>query len=373
MVIGVDASRAITGRRTGTEAYAYFLIQALIPLAESRGHRLRLYFNQSPPAGLFTASESVETRTIPLPRLWTHLRLAAELQRRPPEVFFTPAHVIPATYRGPSVATIHDLGYLAFPEAHTRRQLAYLRWSTAHNARRSRRVIADSKVTRADLVEHYSISPQRIDVVYPGLDPVLRPVNDEAELSQVRAKYGIQQPYLLTIGTIQPRKNLQRLVEAYATSGVTAQLVLAGNVGWRAEPILAAVKRHQELSTDQPAIVLPGFVAGEDKAALMSGAEALLFPSLYEGFGFPLLEGNACATPVMAASTSSLPEVAGDAALLVDPLDTQAISAAIGRITVDKALQAELVEAGLANTRRFNWQQTARGVLATLEKATGQA
>ena len=373
MVIGVDASRAITGRRTGTEAYAYFLIQALIRLVESRGHRLRLYFNQSPPADLFSASEAVETRVIPLPRLWTHMRLAAELQRRSPDVFFTPAHVIPATYRGPSVATVHDLGYLAFPEAHTRRQLAYLRWSTAHNARRGRRVIVDSKATRADLVGHYDINPDRVDVIYPGLDPALRPVNDEVELARVRSKYGIEQPYLLTIGTIQPRKNLERLVEAYASSGVTAQLVLAGKIGWRAEPILAAVKRHQELSTDQPAIVLPGFVAGEDKAALISGAVALLFPSLYEGFGFPVLEGNACATPVVAANTSSLPEVAGNAALLVDPLDTQAMSAATGRIVTDKALRAELVKAGLANTKRFNWQKAARGVLATLEKAAGQA
>jgi glycosyltransferase involved in cell wall biosynthesis len=372
MLIGVDASRAITGRRTGTEAYTFFLIQALIPLVEARGHLLRLYFNQPPPADLFAASQAVETRVIPLPRLWTHLRLATELRRRPPDVFFTPAHVIPVTYRGPSVATVHDLGYLAFPEAHGRRQLAYLRWSTAHNARRGRRVIVDSKATRADLLQHVHIDPERVDVVYPGLDPALRPVNDETELTRVREKYGLTQPYLLTIGTIQPRKNLERLVEAYATSGVTAQLVLAGKIGWRAEAILAAVKRHQESTTNQPAIALPGFVADEDKAALISGAGALLFPSLYEGFGFPLLESNACATPVVAANSSSLPEVAGEAALLIDPLDTEAISAALSRIMVNEALRAKLVAAGLANANRFTWNNAARGVLATLEKAAGQ-
>jgi glycosyltransferase involved in cell wall biosynthesis len=370
MVIGVDASRATTGRRTGTEAYAFFLIRALIPLAEARGHRLRLYFNQAPPPGLFAPSDAVEARSIPLGRLWTHIRLAAELYRHPPDVFFTPAHVIPITYHGPGVATIHDLGYLAFPEAHTRRQLAYLRWSTAHNARRGRRVIADSIATKVDLSRHYGIAPDKIDVIYPGLDPSLRPVKDEAELVRATASYGIQPPYLLSIGTIQPRKNLARLVEAYAASGVAAQLVLAGKIGWRAEPILDAVKRHQrQLSNGQPAIIVPGFVPDEDKAALISGAEALLFPSLYEGFGFPVLEGNMCKTPVLAANSSSLPEIADEAALLIDPLDTHAISESIGRIVADRDLRDTLVEAGQVNVKRFSWETAAQHVLAILEEA----
>ena len=370
MVIGVDASRAATGLRTGTEAYSFFLIQALIPLVEAEGHRLRLYFNQAPSTGLFADSIAVESRVIPLSRLWTHIRLAAELARQPPDLFFTPAHVIPASYRGPSVATVHDLGFLAFPEAHTRRQLAYLRWSTAHNAWRGRKVIVDSVATKDDLTRHYGIDPDKIEVIYPGLDPALRPVKDEATLARVTARYDIQRPYLLSIGTIQPRKNLARLVEAYATSGAAAQLVLAGRIGWQAGPILEAVEQHQlRLSDGRPAIVLPGFISDDDKAALISGAKALLFPSLYEGFGFPVLEGNVCETPVLAANSSSLPEIADQAALLVDPLNTRAIWESIGRIMADEALRDSLVEAGRINAKRFKWETAARRVLSTLEEA----
>lgn len=378
MLIGIDASRATRSRRTGTEAYAHFLIQALIPLAEAGGHRLRLYFNRPPAPELFEPSPAVETRVIRLGRLWTHVRLAAELQRRPPDVFFTPAHVIPVSYFGPSVATVHDLGYLAFPEAHTRRQLAYLRWSTAHNARRSRLVIADSAATKADLTTHTSIDPGKVRVIYPGADPLLAPVKDSLELARVREKYGLRQPYLLAIGTLQPRKNLVRLIEAYAGNGLAAdagpiQLVLAGMSGWRAEPILRAVERYQrQLPGGEPAIQLPGYVADEDKAALISGAQALLFPSLYEGFGFPVLEGNACGTPVLAADASSLPEIAGDAALLVDPLDTAAMAEGIRRIVVERPLRARLIQAGLENVKRFSWNEAAGRVLATLELAAGQ-
>jgi glycosyltransferase involved in cell wall biosynthesis len=373
MRIGIDASRAITGRRTGTEAYAYFLIRALIPLAEAGGHQLRLYFNQAPPPTLFTPSPQVEIKVIPLPRLWTHLRLAAELQRHRPDVFFTPAHVIPASYFGPSVATVHDLGYLAFPGAHTRRQLAYLRWSTGHNARRGRLVIADSTATMVDLSAHYDAPPDKIRVIYPGVDPDLAPVKDEDELARVRDKYGLQSPYLLAIGTIQPRKNLARLVEAFAASQTPAQLVLVGKSGWRSEPILDAVRRYQgQIAGGAPSIVLPGYVAGEDKAALISGAQALLFPSLYEGFGFPVLEGNACGAPVLAADSSSLPEIAGQAALLVDPLDMASIANGINRITADQALREQLVQAGFENIKRFSWDKAAEQLLAALGQIAGQ-
>lgn len=151
MWIGIDASRAATPQRTGTEAYAYFLIQALIPLVPARGHRLTLYFNQPPAPHLFPTGESVNLRSLPFPRLWTHLRLAWTLQRRPPDLFFTPAHVIPFTYFGRSAATVHDLGYHHFPQAHPAGQLRYLRWSTRHNGRRAHTILADSQATKTDL------------------------------------------------------------------------------------------------------------------------------------------------------------------------------------------------------------------------------
>lgn len=367
MILGIDASRSVAAQRTGTEAYAYYLIQALTPLAAQHGHRLRLYFNRPPPADLFPSADHVELVPIPFSRLWTHVRLAWELHWRPPDVFFTPAHVIPLTYHGRSVATIHDLGYHYFPKAHPRRQFAYLRWSTRHNARRSRRIIADSQATRADLSRFYATDPAKVDVIYPGIDPALQPIKDSRRLTAAQQKYRITPPYFLAIGTLQPRKNLVRLIHAYAASDLTHQLVLAGKTGWLAQPILDTISNLP--STISSRIHLPGFIADSDKAALISGATALLYPSLYEGFGFPLLEAQACGTAVLCANSSSLPEIAGEAALMVDPLDITALTDALRCLVHDEMLRLKLEQKGLMNARRFTWEKAARQVLATLEAA----
>ncbi len=372
MIIGIDASRAVVTPRTGTEAYAYHLIQSLVPLAVEAGHTLRLYFNQAPEADLLNLA-AVDPVVIPQRRLWTHVRLRRELLDRPPDVFFTPAHVIPIGYGGASVATVHDLGYRYFPESHTRQQRAYLDWSTRHNAQTARRVIADSRATQVDLEHAYAIPSDKVDVIYPGADPSLAPVTDAGQLAAVAEQYGISMRYLFYLGTLQPRKNLVRLVEAFAASGLATNteqptmLVLAGKAGWMADDLLESVAALPPAIRAQ--IVLPGFVDEADKAALISGATALVFPSLYEGFGFPVLEGQACATAVLCANSSSLPEVAGDAALLVDPLDVDALTTGLQAIANNASLRALLVERGLRNLERFHWSDTAAAVLRTLEAA----
>lgn len=374
MIIGIDASRAVVGQRTGTEAYATFLIQALIPLAGSHGHRLRLYFNAPPAPALFPDAPHVERVVIPMRRLWTHVRLGRELRARPPDVFFTPAHVIPAGYHGESVATVHDLGYKHFPEAHPWRQRAYLDWSTRHNSRAARRVLADSRATRGDLLKFYGTDPGKVAVVYPGADPTLQRVNDRAIVDAACARYGIRPPYLLYLGTLQPRKNLVRLIEAFATAGLHDSgysLVLAGRAGWLAGPILAVIDRLP--AAVKPHVILPGYITEADKASLLSGAAALAFPSLYEGFGFPVLEAQACGTPVVCASTSSLPEVAGEGALLVDPLDVGALAAALQQVTADAKTATRLVESGYVNYRRFTWRRAAAEAMAALEAAARAA
>jgi glycosyltransferase involved in cell wall biosynthesis len=367
MIIGVDASRAARAQRTGTEGYAYFLIHGLIAEALARGHQLRLYFNERPQVGLFPQVDGVEQVVMPLSRLWTHARLAWELHQRPPDLFFTPAHVIPLTYRRPSVATVHDLGYHHFPEAHTWGQLAYLRWSTRHNGRTARRVIADSLATQADLVRFYGVPPEKIQVVYPGVDPGLVVVREETAVAHVLQKYGITQPYLLYLSTLQPRKNLLRLIRAYVQSGVPHQLVIAGKKGWLAEPILDEIF-NLDMDTAKR-IILPGFVPDNDKGALLSGATALLYPSLYEGFGFPVLEAHVCETAVLTANTSSLPEIAQDSALLIDPLDTNAIAAGIQQLADDETLRQTLVQKGKEQAKRFTWRKSAAQVMDVLEEA----
>jgi glycosyltransferase involved in cell wall biosynthesis len=366
MLIGIDASRTTTARRTGTETYSLYLIRELLAL--NRRHHVRLYFNQPPPPGLIPGD--ADLRVIPFPRLWTHGRLAWELVARPPDLLFVPAHVLPLVHPRRSVVTVHDLGYLYYPQAHTLSQNLYLRWSTRHNARSAARILADSEATRQDLIRHYHIPREKIVVVHPGRDEALAPVSDPAILDATAARYGLSAAgcYLLYVGTLHPRKNLVRLVQAFALAAgeldPAVQLVLAGKRGWLHDQIFAQVQQ----SGVQDRVVLTGYVPREDLPALMSGALAFVFPSLYEGFGLPVLEAMACGTPVLCSRASSLPEVAGDAALLVDPLDTAALAAALRRIVTDESLRRTLVERGFDQVRRFSWRRCARETLDVLEE-----
>ncbi len=367
MLIGIDASRATRAQRTGTEAYSLHLIRAIIET--ECDHRFRLYTptNLQPPISDFRIlNPELEVRVIPFPRLWTHLRLAWEVSRRPPDVLFVPAHVMPLFCPVPTVVTVHDLGYLHYPEAHRPFDRRYLAWTTRRHARRAARVIADSQATRADLIRHYRAEPDRIVVVYPGRDESLARVDDPATVAAVKARYGVDGDYLLYLGTLQPRKNLIRLVEAFARLQSVAdrlRLVLAGKKGWLYEGLFARV----EALGLRDRVLFPGYVADDDKAALLSGATALVYPSLYEGFGLPVLEAMACGTPVLTSNVSSLPEVAGDAALLVDPLDTEAIAQGMARLIADAGLRRSLVEKGYTQIRKFSWTNAARQVLQVLE------
>lgn len=384
MRIAIDASRATVARRTGTEAYSLHLIRALLALgAASQGHHFTLYCRDAPSPGLFLDARSTTPeancapawtlRTLPFPRLWTHLRFAAALFHDRPDVTFVPAHTLPLVFPGPAVVTVHDLGYRYFPQAHPTAARLYLDLTTRYSARRARAILADSECTRRDLIGFYGVRADKVHVVYPGLDPNLAPVHDAEALAAVRARYRIPGPYLLHVGSIQPRKNLANLIDAYAAwlreATPRRYLVLAGGWGWLYEDILAAVRR---LGLEEW-VLFPGYVAEGDLAALYSGADAFVFPSLYEGFGFPVLEAMRCRTPVICADTASLPEVAGDAALRVhvdgSPQDAAALTAALRRLTVDAALRAALIEKGVAQANRFTWARAAQQTLAILEAA----
>jgi len=359
MIIGIDASRAVAALPTGTELYSQQLIRALIDSAPDR--RFRLYFNQPPAADLFKA-DHVEIRTISFPRLWTHARLSLEMALHRPDALFVPAHVLPIVRPRKSVVTVHDLGYVHFPNSHTRFQRWYLDVSTRWNARTATRLIADSQATKDDLIRHYETPADKIVVAYPGLDPSVRRVEDTAQIETVKSKYGIDGDYLLTLGTLQPRKNLARLIKAYSRTKAAPKLVIAGKKGWLYDSLFKQVERLN--LTER--VIFPGYVAGIDKAALMSGATALVFPSLYEGFGFPVVEAMACGTPAVCSNTSSLKEVAGDAALLVNPTDTDDIAAAIQYITSNAELRHTLVESGYAQIGKFTWDACARTVVEVL-------
>jgi glycosyltransferase involved in cell wall biosynthesis len=370
MLIGIDASRATRRERTGTENYSLNLIRHLVALESD--HCYRLYFNRPPPIELFPTTADLQRRVMPFPRLWTHLRLSWEMTRQPPDVLFVPAHVLPLVHPQPSVVTVHDLGYLHYPGAHRLLDRLYLDLSTRYNARAARRVIAVSQATKDDLVQHYGIEPDKITVVYSGYDETMQPVEDEATIKEVKARYGIGGDYVLYVGTLQPRKNLGRLLEAYATvrkqandnrKGEAPRLVIAGRKGWLYDQIFRQVEQLG-LETE---VIFTGYVPQDDLPALLSGARLFVFPSLYDGFGLPVLEAMACGTPVLCSNVASLPEVAGEAALLVDPLDVKGMAEDMERLLRDEGLRSQLVERGFQQVRRFSWERCARETLAVLE------
>lgn len=360
LTIAVDASRTTAAQRTGTENYALQLIRAMLALDSP--HRLVLYFRDEPPADLFPAADK---RVIPWPRLWTHSRFAAALWQDRPDFTFVPSHVLPLSFPGPAAVTVHDLGYVYFPGTHPGLSRRYLDWSTRHNVRRAARILADSLATANDIAAHYRIPESKITLVYPGVDEALAPVRDPSVLATLRARYNLPKRYLLFVGTLQPRKNIARIVQAYgrwrvAQGKTDVGLVLAGPQGWLYDASWTA---------GAEGVVLTGYVDDADVAALYSGAEALLFPSLHEGFGFPVLEAMRCGTPVITSATSSLPEVAGPAALLVNPRDVGAIAVGIEQIMSDSALRDNLIARGFAQAGRFTWRRAAEQALEAMEMA----
>lgn len=360
MRIAIDASRTTVDHATGTEYYSRALTRDLINL--NTDHDLHLYFRDAPPDNLFPLNPRVQSHVIPAPRLWTHARFALALRQLQPDVTFVPAHTLPFFFGGKAVVTVHDLGFRYFPDAHPTRARIYLDFTTAYSARRATIVLADSQATANDLVNFYDMPLSKIRVVYPGVEKL--PIGD---LDSVRHKYRLPDRYFLFLGTLQPRKNIAVIVQAYqrwrsANPDDGAELVLAGNQGWLYD---------DQWSAGLPGIHMPGYIDDADKGALYAGALALVFPSLYEGFGFPVLEAMHCGTPVITSDTSSLPELAGDAALLADPLDVGAITNKMTRISANGDLRQLLVEKGYTQAAKFTWQRTAEQVMQALEAAAG--
>lgn len=358
MLIGIDASRAVSAAPTGTETYSRQLISAL--LEADSPHRYRLYTRSVPPTTLFPSTENYDVRVIPFPRLWTHLRLAFEMIAHPPDALFVPAHVLPIDHPRNSLVTVHDLGYLHFPRAHRASDRLYLDLSTRWNVHTAGRVIADSNTTRNDLIRFYGVEPEKIVVVYPALEPgFFHLVLDADEIGAAKRRYQIGEDYLISVGTVQARKNYERLIGAFRSLPGGYELVIVGKKGRRSQKIQTLV---QDLDLGARVKFLD-YVAAADLPALYAGARLCVFPSLYEGFGFPVLEAQASGTPLVCSNTSSLPEVAGDGAVFFDPLDVLAMTAALRRVLEDEAGRKDLIERGRANLTRFSWTSAARQIL----------
>ncbi len=378
MRIGIDYTAAVR-QRAGIGRYTRELIAALLRLESPYEYRIFAAVGGLGPRALdLRPRPGVRLCPVPLSdewlaRLWQRLRLPLPVEwvTGPLDIFYSPDFVLPPTRRGTrTLLTVHDLSFVHYPQHFVPRLVEYLNRSVRQAVARADRVLADSQATRADLLAHFGVPPRKVTVLYSGVDERFQPEPEPGERDRLRARYGVgERPYILSVGTLQPRKNFERLIEAWArmppSCGADVELVIAGQRGWLCEGILERAGAHGGR------VRLLGFVAEPDLPALYRQAAVFAFPSYYEGFGLPVLEALACGVPVVCSNASSLPEVAGEAALLVAPGDTEELSAALTRALEDSSLRQRLIQAGRVQATRFTWEAAARQLLACLEDLGG--
>jgi glycosyltransferase involved in cell wall biosynthesis len=295
------------------------------------------------------------TGRAPVRVVWEQLALPVVLRTIGAELVHGPVFVGPLLSSCPMVITIHDLSFIRFPALFRPANRLYLSVMTRLSARRARRLIAVSAWTAAETTGLLGIPSERISVIYHGVDPAFRPLPSD-EVAEFRHRMGLPPRFILCVGTLEPRKNLVRLVEAFARiRDRQVGLILVGGKGWFYEELFARI----EALDLQERVVCAGYVDNEALPLWYNAATLLAYPSLYEGFGLPVLEAQACGTPVLTSNASSLPEAAGDAAVMVPPDDVEALTAALDMLLSDEALREELRERGLRHAAQFSWQRTA--------------
>ncbi len=371
MRIGIDYTAAVR-QGAGIGRYTRELVRSLAEL--DRDHDYVLFAAASGqrladvgwPPNFQMRSAPLSDRALAI--LWHRLRLPlwVELATGPVDIFQSPDFVLPPVRRARTLVTVHDLSFIRYPQCADANLRAYLNKVVPRSVQRADLVLTDSQSTKDDLVELLGVELSKIEVVYPGVEERFRPIEDQALLEEVRKRYSLPPRFILGLGTLQPRKNFTRLIEAFADLRFAIcdlHLVIAGGKGWLYEEIFATVER---LGLEEK-VVFPGFVADEHLPALYNLADLFVFPSLYEGFGLPPLEALACGTPVITSDASSLPEVVGQAGLMVKATDVEALAQAMRQVLEDDALQEEMIARGLEQAKKFTWEKAAAKLLNLYE------
>ncbi len=419
MVIGFDGSRSFIENKTGTENYAYQLLRHLARIDRKNQYIIylrpgnvvedwqeselavqRISEPDNPPIRQsanplnYGWPENFRFKMLKFPRLWTQIGLAKQTFTDPLDVLFVPSHTLPLI-RKPglkTVMTVHDLGAEYLPGMHQLRQRLYLGLMTKIQLKTAAKLIAVSQATKDDLIAKIGVNPKSITVVYEGVNNIQEDnernnmiykdkemlIKDAEKLSQSIDKIIklYHNNYFLFVGTIQPRKNLERLIKAYAaflnvktnppirqSANPLPKLILAGGKGWLSDDLFSL---PQKLGIERH-VIFTGRVSDAELGALYKNALGFTFPSLFEGFGLPVLEAFAAQIPVVTSNNSSLPEVAGEAALLVNPYKTEEIIDALIKMYNEKDLRSELVKKGEQQLKKFSWQKCAEETLKVLE------
>ena len=372
MLIGIDGNEANIERRVGVNVYAYELLRNIYELQgewEAR-HRLVVYLNHPPLEDLPKENDRFKYKVIPGKGLWIikNLMPSLFLARDRPDVFFTPSHYVPPLAPMPRVCSIMDLGYLEFPAQFKKYDYWQLKYWSAWSISVSKKIIAISESTKRDILKQYPLARDKVVITYLGYDR--EHFNARVSISQVKDsnKYSIGLPYILFLSTLKPSKNIENLLVAWkliSNRFPRTLLVISGKKGWLYEAIFRMTK---SLGIEKR-VVFTDFVPEEDKPALISGAKLFVLPSYWEGFGLDVLNAMACGVPVVVSDRGSLPEVAGNAGIVVDPKDPQSIARGIAKVlSMPGAEYNNLVKKGFSQVSRFSWEDTARKTIKILEE-----
>jgi glycosyltransferase involved in cell wall biosynthesis len=377
MRIAIDYSAAVN-QRAGVGRLVRNQVLALADVDAENDYRL-VYAR--PNKGIipqFPRGENFARREFPLREryltiLWHRAKLPvpAEWLSGPVDVYHSPDFVLPPLRHAKGILTVHDLAFLMRPDCADAGLRAYLEQVVPRSVQRADFIIADSENTRNDLVVLLGVPPASIAVVPGGVEARFAPVTNAHQLQRARERIGVgDAPFVLAIGVIEPRKNLNRLMDAFQAIKqrgevpANLKLVLAGGRGW----LFDGIFEHHANSPVRDDILLPGFVPDELLPAVYSAAEVLAFPSLYEGFGLPILEAMACGTPVVASRASCLPEVAEGAAVLIEPTDVDGLANALETVLLDSALRKRLIDQGLRRAGEYTWRRAAERLLDVYQR-----
>lgn len=381
MLIGIDASRAFLKKRTGIEEYAYQTIKhlrAVIPESETvvlyvrkkwkrENWKLEIYAQEID----FELPPHWQVRALWAPRFWTQIRLSWEMLFRGPDVLFVPAHTVPIIHPRNTIVTVHGLEYEFCPDAYSWWDRLYMRCSIRFSVRAARTVICVSENTKRDVMRLYRVPAEKIKIIYEGYDS-----NFKFHISNFQSYPNVknqnEKPYLLFIGRLEERKNIVRIIEAFEILKekyeVPHSLVLAGKCGYG----YANIKFQISHSKYKESIFELGYISEDEKWSLLKKADAFLFPTLYEGFGIPVLEAQSVGVPVITSHTSSLPEIGGEGAVYVDPMRSESIADGAWRVLSDARFKDGIIQAGRDNVQRFSWEGCAQEIQYSFLTSNGK-
>ena len=385
MRIGIDCRTILNpqaGEKAGVAYYTYHLVKSLLAIDKVDefvlffDHRARGVYKDflepNTTIRFFTFSRYKKY----LPFVYSHILAAVNISREKLDVYHSPANIVPLRYEGKFVVTIHDLAIYREPYAFPSRQGFSIKYLVPKSIHRAKKIIAVSQSTKKDVEEYFQVNPRKIRVIYEGVDHDRFSLGDNiSDLKKyLKDKYRIKKDFILFVGTLEPRKNLIRLLEAFYQLVSRRpdfrnryQLVLAGQKGWLYEEIFEEIKnRHLE-----ELVVIPGYLPQDDLNKFYAVCTLFVYPSIYEGFGLPVLEAMASGKPVITSNISSLPEIAGDAAKLIDPYDIEGISRALEQLLDDEEYRRMLAEKGRERAKRFSWEKCARETLEVYREVKG--